>query len=254
MATSTAEKRKSQARRARPATPRKAGERGKKAPKRTVKSAATKAPKRAVKSAAKPAAKGVVKPIAKRVAKRAAKVAARRAAATAQRLSAQMLELAAERARDAIRSAQESEANRRLPIQLSIDVAVPINVAWEHWLQSGSLPEGLHRIDEIERDGNDLVGQIAGLRGGEWRAEIVDEREAESFAWRSTEGSDCAGLVTFHQLSDRLTRIELDLDVIPTTPSEAVMLALHFADRRAEADLRRFKAGAEFINPDVYAQ
>jgi hypothetical protein len=31
-----------------------------------------------------------------------------------------------------------------------------------------------------------------------------------------------------------------------------MMLALHLAHRRAEADLRRFKAHVEFINPDVY--
>ena len=30
------------------------------------------------------------------------------------------------------------------------------------------------------------------------------------------------------------------------------MLSLHLAHRRAEADLRRFKAHVEFINPDVY--
>jgi hypothetical protein len=29
-------------------------------------------------------------------------------------------------------------------------------------------------------------------------------------------------------------------------------LTLHTAHRRAEADLRRFKASAEFVNPDVY--
>jgi hypothetical protein len=53
-------------------------------------------------------------------------------------------------------------------------------------------------------------------------------------------------------MSDRLTRIELDLDVLPTRPGEAVSLALHLADRRAETVLRRFKAEVEFINPDVY--
>jgi uncharacterized membrane protein len=74
----------------------------------------------------------------------------------------------------------------------------------------------------------------------------------ESFAWLSVEGTDVAGLATFHQLSDRLTRIELDLDVVPTNPSEAMMLALHVAHRRAEADLRRFKAHVETLDPDEY--
>jgi hypothetical protein len=58
--------------------------------------------------------------------------------------------------------------------------------------------------------------------------------------------------VTFHRLSDRLTRIELDLDVLPTSPAEALTMASHVAHRRAQADLRRFKAHVEFISPDVY--
>ena len=52
--------------------------------------------------------------------------------------------------------------------------------------------------------------------------------------------------------SDRLTRIELDLDVLPTNPAEGASMALGIGRRRAEAELRRFKAHVEFINPDVY--
>src|SRR5205085_696234 len=81
----------------------------------------------------------------------------------------------------------------------------------------------------IERDGDCLSGRISGRQSREWRAEIHDERENESFAWRSTAGADCAGLITFHELSDRLTRIEADLDVLPTTPKDAMALAVGIA-------------------------
>jgi uncharacterized membrane protein len=83
---------------------------------------------------------------------------------------------------------------------------------------------------------------------------VIDEREQESFAWRSTEGTDSAGLATFHPLSERLTRIELTLDVRPEDLGEAARLMLHIADRRVEEELRRFKADAELLNPDVYAE
>lgn len=185
-----------------------------------------------------------------------AKMMARKAAKTVVRKSAEMganaVRRAADRAALAGRNAVEAGANRLVPIQLSIDVAVPIHVAWEEWRSYGCLPEGVHRIVDVERDGDSLVGHTAGPREVDWEAEIKDEREDESFAWRSVEGTDVAGLATFHQLSERLTRIELDLDVVPTNPSEAVTLALHVAHRRAEADLRRFKAHVEFISPDAY--
>jgi uncharacterized membrane protein len=142
---------------------------------------------------------------------------------------------------------------RRLPIQLSIDIAVPVQVAWDEWMQFESLPEGMHRVEEIERDGDMLFGRLSGLKADdEWEAEIVDERQDESFAWRSNGASDCAGLVTFHALADRLTRVEIELDVIPSRMTEAAGLALHLADRRAQRELRAFKARVEMISPDDY--
>jgi uncharacterized membrane protein len=166
--------------------------------------------------------------------------------------AAAVIRLAADRTAAAGKTAVESGISRRLPIQVSIDVAVPVNVAWDEWLASGCIPEGVHRIEEVQRDGDQLSGRVAGPRSSDWEAEIIDEREQQSFAWRSIQGTDCAGLVTFHSLSDRLTRIELDLDVLPTNPAEALTFASHIAHRRAEADLRRFKAHVEFINPDAY--
>jgi uncharacterized membrane protein len=195
-----------------------------------------------------------VVPVPKGVAKTAAKKTTKFVAKKALQSGVKMIRLAADRTALAGKSAYEKSLDRRLPIQLSIDVAVPIDVAWEEWRTWGNLPEGIHRIEDVERDGDMLVGHTAGPRAIDWEAEILDEREGESFAWRSVEGTDVAGLATFHQISDRLTRIELDLDVLPTNPSEALTFALHVAHHHAEADLRRFKAHVEFISPDAYEE
>jgi uncharacterized membrane protein len=143
---------------------------------------------------------------------------------------------------------------RRLPIQQSLDVAVPVDVAWEQWMEFDYFPEGAHRVQDVARDDDVLSGHLDGVTARDWRAEIIDERENESFAWQSVEGSDSAGLVTFHQLSDRLTRIELSLDVRPTDLVEAASLTLRLADRRVEAELRRFKTHVELLNPDIYEE
>jgi uncharacterized membrane protein len=193
-------------------------------------------------------------PVAKKVAKTAAKKAARTMVRKTVEMGAGAVRRAADRAAEASRNAYEAGTSRLVPIQLSIDVAVPIHVAWEQWRTWGCLPEGVHRIVNVERDGDSLIGHTAGPHEVDWEAEIKDEREDESFAWLSVEGTDVAGLATFHQLSERLTRIELDLDVVPTNPTEAMAMALHLAHRRAEADLRRFKAHVEFISPDAYQE
>lgn len=143
---------------------------------------------------------------------------------------------------------------RSVPIQCSIDIAVPLEVACEEWMRLEFLPEGAHRVVDIKRRGNRLRGRIAGVRAqhSSWRAQIREERPYESFAWRSVAGSDCLGLITFHRLAERLTRLELELDVVPVRAPEAFELLVHVADRRAEIDLRRFKARLERISPDDY--
>jgi uncharacterized membrane protein len=150
-------------------------------------------------------------------------------------------------------TAARLKAGHRLPIQCSVDVAVPIAVVYDEWMKLEFLPEGSHCVTDIERTDDGLQGSIQGLfRSIDWEAEILDEREDESFAWRSTEGSDCAGLITFHELGERLTRLELQLDVLPVHGRDAIALTMHAADRRAEAQLRRFKARLETMSPDAY--
>jgi uncharacterized membrane protein len=205
----------------------------------------------AKKAPAKAAAKAAKKP-AKKMARAAALKALKTVVSKTAEVAARGVRSAADRATSASKGALENGFGARLPIQASIDVAVPLLVAWEEWMSFDPFTEGVHRIEDVEREGQELIGTVAGPRSVDWRAEIVDEREQEAFAWRSIEGSDCAGLITFHRLSDRLTRIEVDLDVLPTNPTETLTLSLHLAHRRVQTDLRRFKARVEFINPDVY--
>jgi uncharacterized membrane protein len=158
--------------------------------------------------------------------------------------------------RKALRKPREGDLSAlkpSLPIQQSVDIAVPIGFAWQKWMELSFLPEGVDKAVDIERSGDTLSGDLAGNSGSSWSAEILDERECESFAWRSTEGSDCAGLITFHELGERLTRLELTLDVVPQTPAESASLLTHFADWRARKEMRKFKAGLEIVSPDVYA-
>lgn len=139
-----------------------------------------------------------------------------------------------------------------LPVQEAVDIAVPLGFAWQRWMELGFLPEGVDRVVDIARDGSQLEGRLGGESGSDWSAEILDERDRESFAWKSNEGSDCAGLVTFHSLGDRLTRLELTLDVVPRDAVDSAVLLTHLAHRRARRELRRFKAELELVSPDVY--
>jgi uncharacterized membrane protein len=208
-----------------------------------AKKVATKAGKALVKNSPSPTSK-----LTRKVASKGVGLVARKALASGVRA----LENAIERTAGLGLEVGESFAKKQPPIQRSLDVAVPIRVAWDEWMALESLPEGLHHVADLERDGDGWLSGRLVPSGHQWEAEVLDERPEASFAWQSVTGSDCAGLITFHRLSDRLTRLELNLDVAPTSMSEALALATKLADRRAEADLRRFKARVELINPDLY--
>ncbi len=212
------------------------------------KAAATKAAKTTAKKAIVPSGRGG------HLARRLAVMALKKAAGRMVQSGAAGLRTGALRVVEESRDVVQRAMTPGAPVQCSIDVAVPLRVAWDEWMKLDSLPEGAHRVHRIEREGEELFGQIDAAGQPDWRAEIVDEREADSFAWRSLEGSDCAGLITFHRLSEKLTRLELDLDALPTSAAQAVALNTPLAHRRTAIELRRFKAHVEFMNPDVYEQ
>ncbi len=191
-------------------------------------------------------------PIARAVAKKAAKKTLKTVSRRSLQAGGEALRSAGSLGRQAMRAGMSRVVDHRPPVQASVDVAAPISVVWAEWMTFEWFTEGLHSIEEIERDGDELTGRVVAPHERDWRAEIVDEREQQAFAWRSYEGTDCAGLVTFHQLSERLTRVEADLDVMPTNPGETFLLSLPVPARRAERVLQMFKAHVEFINPDEY--
>jgi len=56
-------------------------------------------------------------------------------------------------------------------------------------------------------------------------------------------------VVTFHELSDRLTRIEMTLDVEPDNLIDKASRGMRFVKRAVRGDLHRFKAYVE-LNED----
>jgi uncharacterized membrane protein len=136
---------------------------------------------------------------------------------------------------------------RRMPIQQSVDVAVPVETAWKLWNKYDDYPRFMHRVESAEKVDPKHVhfsGKIWGI-SRQWQTEITEKRTYEIVAWTSEDGLENAGVVTFHKLAPRLTRIELSLDVNPHGPIEKIGRGMRFTKRAARADLHRFKAYAE---------
>jgi uncharacterized membrane protein len=142
---------------------------------------------------------------------------------------------------------------RRLPIQCSIDVAVPVKVAYNQWTQFEFLPRVMHRVEQIEqRDDKTVIWHenIWHIQRN-WKSEIIEQVSNQRIVWRSDDRGGVTGVVTFHPLSDRLTRIEINIDFQPQGVFEKLASGLRFHRRAIHADLKRFKAFVEMRNEET---
>jgi uncharacterized membrane protein len=129
----------------------------------------------------------------------------------------------------------------------TIDVDVPVRVAYDQWTQFEEFPRFMEAVEKVEQlDDTTLrwTAEIAGVKKT-WTAKITEQTPDQRIAWNSIEGAKNAGVVTFHRLDDRKTRVTLQLDVEPDGPVETAGDALGFVQRQAKGDLERFKAFIE---------
>jgi uncharacterized membrane protein len=135
-------------------------------------------------------------------------------------------------------------SGRRMPIQQSVDVAVPVKVAYNRWTQFEDWPEFMHRFDSVEQVDDTTISFSTKMWGitRRFEAQIVEQRPDRRIEWNTTEGPAHTGVVTFHKLADRLTRIEVSLDVEPHGLLEKTGRGMRFTKRAVRADLHRFKA------------
>ena len=129
----------------------------------------------------------------------------------------------------------------------SIDVEVPVRTAYDQWTQFEEFPrfmDGIESVRQLDDTHLEWTADIAGM-DKRWTAEITEQTPDQRIAWKATEGATNAGVVTFHRLDDRQSRVTLQLDVEPDGPVESVGDTLGFVQRRAKGDLERFKAFIE---------
>jgi hypothetical protein len=124
-----------------------------------------------------------------------------------------------------VRIGRESQARpwqeRRLPVEESIDVVVPLETAYD-------------RFGEFEEYASFMS-----------RGEIVDERPNERIVWETIGGPEATAVITFHRLSDRLTRVMLTYDDGSRGLVGKTTALFRNTRRGLTADMMRFKAFVE---------
>jgi uncharacterized membrane protein len=133
-------------------------------------------------------------------------------------------------------------------VEKSIDVDVPIRVAYDQWTQFESFPEFMDGVESITQTGDRQTHWVTKIGGveREFDAEITEQHPDERVAWKSTSGdTHHAGVVTFHKITDTTTRIMIQLDWQPQGIVEKVGAVVGVDDHQISADAKRFKAFIE---------
>jgi uncharacterized membrane protein len=128
-------------------------------------------------------------------------------------------------------------------IEKSIEVNVPLSTAYNQWTQFEEFPrfmEGVESVTQLDDQRLHWVANVGGQRK-EWYARITEQIPDERIAWTSEGGVFTAGVVTFHRISDDVTRVMLQMEYDPESILEEVGDKLGFVSRRVQADLERFK-------------
>ena len=144
---------------------------------------------------------------------------------------------------------------RRMPVQQAVDVAVPIETAYNQFTQWEDWSTFMHRVTNVSQDDPCSVKFSTKIwtRKREFTAEIDTQRPDERIKWHVSQGITHTGVVTFHELAPRLTRIELNFDVEPGGMIEKMARGMRHVKRAARADLHRFKAFIEMAEHETGA-
>ena len=136
---------------------------------------------------------------------------------------------------------------RRMPVQQSVDVAVPLETAYNQFTQFETWPEFMHRVTRVTQEDECTISFATKIWGKtkEFEAEIETQRPDRRIKWKVAKGITHSGVVTFHELAPRLTRIELNFDVAPGSLIEKAARGMRHVKRAARADLHRYKAFIE---------
>jgi uncharacterized membrane protein len=126
----------------------------------------------------------------------------------------------------------------------SIDVGVPVRVAYDQWTQFRDFPSFMKKVENVEQEEDEKLQWRAQVLWSHrnWKSTILHQVPDSEIVWRS-EGDKgyVDGAVTFHELAPNLTRILLVLEYNPKGFFEHTGNLWRAQGRRARLELKHFR-------------
>jgi uncharacterized membrane protein len=128
-------------------------------------------------------------------------------------------------------------------ISESIEVNVPVSMAYNQWTQFEDFPlfmEGVDHVQQLDDTRLHWTATVAG-KTAEWDAKILEQHSDKQISWISEDGKKTRGTVTFEPLGDSRTLIRLSMSYQAEGLTEALGSIAGLDQRRVRGDLERFK-------------
>ena len=126
----------------------------------------------------------------------------------------------------------------------TIDVGVPLRIAYNQWTEFGSFPSFMKKVESVQAPDETKIEFRAKIfwSSRSWEATIKSQIPDERIVWRSKgEKGHVDGAVTFHEIGPNLTRILVVLEYYPKGFFEKTGNIWEAQGRRARAELRHFR-------------
>jgi uncharacterized membrane protein len=128
----------------------------------------------------------------------------------------------------------------------SIDVGVPVKVAYNQWTQFSDFPRFMKKVENVDHNKKEETktswkAQVFWSHRT-WEATVVEQVPDERIVWRSKgQKGHVDGSVTFHELAPNLTRILVVLEYHPQGLFERTGNLWRAQGRRARLELKNFR-------------
>ncbi|MFH5877476.1 SRPBCC family protein [Arthrobacter sp. NA-172] len=128
-------------------------------------------------------------------------------------------------------------------VNQTIDVEVPVSVAYNQWTQFETFPEfmkGVEAVQQIDETALHFSTNVGGVKR-EFNAQILEQVPDSLVSWASIDGPRNAGSVRFEPLGPVLTRVDVEIEWEPESFAEKAGSIVGIDHLRVSAGLEKFK-------------
>ncbi|NMO50722.1 SRPBCC family protein [Actinoplanes sp. TBRC 11911] len=125
----------------------------------------------------------------------------------------------------------------------SVDVGVPVRVAYDQWTQFSDFPSFMKKVESVDQESDEKANWKAQVFWSHrtWEATIVEQVADQHITWKSKGAKGSVdGTVSFHELAPSLTRILVVLEYHPQGLFERTGNIWRAQGRRARLELKHF--------------